>query len=145
MASFTYSLKELKTILADGLYNFCSENFGKVMNVAITYRNKQEILPSDLPLTFITRPSTVPAGGLVGQLKKDHTVLLYVGFYCEDKEKAAAATVEIEELIERILRANFSLNNTVESVTVVNSANDEGKFHPTYFQVIELKAAKYNE
>lgn len=145
MASFTDSLTQLKTILTDGLYNFCSEKFGKPMNVTITYRNKQEIVPADLPLAFITRPSTVPVGGLVGQLKKDHTVLLYVGFYCADKEKAATATIEIEELIERTLQANFNLNGTVESITVINSANDEGKFHPNYFQVIELKAAKYNE
>lgn len=140
MASFYTALTALKTILTDGLQNFCSQKWGKLPTVTISYKKRAEITLDEFPLVLITRPQVDNQDGATGFYQTNHTILLYVGFCEHDREKAAAAVIEFEETIESLIRTDPTLNVSVMDTDIVNSANDQGNFHPVYFFVVELKA-----
>lgn len=140
MSSFFTALQELKALLTDGLQTFCSERWGKLPKVTISYKKRAEIALDEFPRVFITRPTKEDDSEFVDVSQGNHSVLLYVGFCEHDAEKAAEYVIKLEEEIEALVTDNFELNGTVEEIVFVNSVSDEGNFHPVYFQVIELRA-----
>jgi len=140
MASFYVALTELKTVLADGLQDFCSQRWSKLPTVTVSYRKRAEITLDEFPLVLITRPGVENMDDVMGIHQADHTVLLYAGFCENDREAATRAVIELEEEIGAIIRGNRQLGGLLVDMEITASNSDEGNFHPVYFQVLEIKA-----
>lgn len=130
------ALKFLRDTLNDdvALKEYAQNHWGKALSVRITYRNRTEISLTDLPVVLITRPEVRPTD-LVGSRKMEHRVRLYCGFHQRDPEKAALEMVEFEDLLEDAVMKNRRQGGHARYTAPAESANDEGRNHPSYFIV----------
>lgn len=120
------------------LQQFCQEKFGKQLKVLTVFKQRTEIQMHDLPIVMITRPRVrrEPQGNLS---KKEHSVFLYAGFMSNDREQAPELSIEFEEKLEEAVRRKTSHpDDRSFYIAPADSSNDEGRFHPVYFLVIEF-------
>lgn len=139
MSSVFDALKALKNTLETdpALSSFAMHDFYRELSVRLAYRNRDELNVGDLPVIIITRPR-VTKQFRTGVVDGDHTVMMYMVFTQEDREKATEELITFEELVDDAIRSNNTLNGTAINVTPVESVNDEGKNHPIYCIVTEL-------
>ena len=117
---------------------FAAETFGKAFTVQKEFRNRVEINMNELPVHLITRP-ILRRDEANQSARKEHTVQIYSGFYMLDKSLALAAFIELDELIENAVVAYTGLSGDKPmAVRVVDSINDEGTYHPSYFMTMQL-------
>lgn len=141
MSSFNDAIAQLITVLQNdsALAGFCSSRWGRSLTVKKVFKQRTEVSMNELPLCLITRPS-VAYSFLSNTVRDgDHSVRLYLGFLQNDRRKALEEFVEFEEKVEDAFYANYTLNGTAINTTPESSINDEGKFHPVYFIVKEIK------
>jgi hypothetical protein len=119
-----------------------SLSYGKPLNIRLEFKQRTEINIDQLPLIMITRPqkTTTPESGISGT--EEHRVTLYCGFVCEDRQQAQSLFITLDEAIESAIMKNPTLGNRVGYCYPGESANDEGKWHPVYFFVKEIKIVK---
>ena len=139
--SFITKINALKFRLEENqaLQDYFAEKFKKTAGVRKEFRNRAEINLSDLPLILITRPSLrrEQAGNVI---RKEHSVSLYVGFQHQDRADALEIILELEERIEIAVTTYTSqTGDTPMPVSVEESVNDEGMYHPSYFFMMGLK------
>jgi hypothetical protein len=141
--SFTEVTDKIKQTLEDDqdLANWVSSIFsGKFLNVIKAFKNRQEINVADLPVAMIVRPSRSYHSQIIGASPYfESTVLLYVGFYCEDRNQAQDILVVLDEEIEAALLKNRSLSGKVQQTMLEAVETDAGQFHPHYFFVQQWK------
>jgi len=135
--SFTDDLGYLKGLLATNS-GIAALFPGKTIKAVRRYKPRAEVHVSDLPIIMITRPraTTEPGSNISGF--QDHTVALYFGFNCENREQAQDLLIRAEEAIETCVMQDPTLGGRVMYTSPGNSANDEGKWHPVYFFVKEI-------
>lgn len=115
---------------------------GKTVKVVRRYKSRTEIHVSDLPVIMITRPRVNTESGSNISGFADHTVALYCGFNCEDREQAQDLLIRMEEAVEVCIMKDPTLGGRVMYTAPGSSANDEGKWHPVYFLVKEITISK---
>lgn len=142
--SFVDTLNNIKTTLENdaNLQAFCQEKWGKALTVKKVFKQRTEIHLNEFPLVLITRPTRRAQEGLTRRKDNDHTVRLYAGFNQKDREKAQEETIGFEEAIDNAVIADRTRGGTAADTAFVSSQNDEGLFHPVYFQVIEFDILK---
>jgi len=120
------------------LQQFCMDNFGQALKVEKVFRWRKEIPITDLPIALVTRPYVRRSfEGMVP--KKEQGISVYAGFRMEDQDKAVALSIEFEELLEdAICRKTSHPDDRPMGIMPADSTNDEGKFHPVYFLVMEV-------
>lgn len=138
--SFVKKLNALKIRLEKSkkLQDYFYENFNKPLSIKRVFKNRVEIGLSDLPILLITRPrrDTLFAGNISN---KEHSVLLRIGFNQNDFEKAQDNLIEIEEIIEEIIPMKTTDPDDVAmAMSVGETLNDEGVYHPVYFMMMHL-------
>jgi len=114
----------------------------KTINVVRRYKSRTEIHVSELPVIMLTRPRVAVEQGSSAEGFQEHTVALYCGFTCEDREQAQDLVIRFEEALEKAIMVDPSLGMRVAHTEPGDSANDEGKYHPVYFFVKEIKISK---
>jgi hypothetical protein len=121
---------------------YFTEKFNKALSVKKVFKNRVEIGSSDLPLLMITRPQVARNFGGSKSTNKEHSILLYLGFYYDntaDLELPLDYFVEIDDLLEDAVQTKLPLAGDKSfAVTVEDSANDEGMLHPVYFMSMHL-------
>ena len=122
--------------LNQALQNYCTEKFGRELKVKRVFKNRIEINLNELPLIMITRPR-VNRATQNGVISKSHSVFLYIGFSQEDLLKAQDNIVELDELVEVAVNERQT-GDVPLAITVEDSVNDEGMYHPVYFNVTHL-------
>lgn len=138
--SFVTNLNALKLRLEnnEALQAYASLNFNQLFTVKRIYKNRVEIDMGELPLIFITRPSVTRTteNQIISKL---HSVNLYIGFYQEDYEKAQDNVIELDELLDPAIITKISAAGDVPmKISLNNSDNDEGVYHPAYFIVKQI-------
>ena len=139
MASFIDVIDNLATTLEDNaaLKSFCAEKWSKSLIVLTVFKERTEIQLSDLPIVLITRPETTKDFS-TGTRDGTHTVRLYCGFRQEDRLKAMKELIEFEEKLDDALLVDHTRGGIAIDTDPKASANDEGKFHPVYFMVMDV-------
>lgn len=139
--SFVNNINALKVRLENhaGLNTFCQNTFGKGLNVQKVFKHRTEVQLDDFPIVMITRPrKDITFAGEVS--RKEQSVYLYAGFHQDDKEKALENSIEFEEYLEQAVLNKTQIQGDIPmAVSINDSANDEGMFHPVYFLVMHLK------
>jgi len=145
--SFVDTLKDMTTTLgADtGLLAFCNAAFTKAHTVKRVYKPRVEIELADLPLIMITRP--VLKAGVWRPTERDytHTIRLYCGFQCDDRELAQELLIEFEEVLDAAILVYKDPNKLLAGITDIDpqdAVNDEGYFHPVYFFVKDVEISE---
>ena len=138
---FFDALSALKQLLATdpALSSFVADNFPRPLSVKLAYKNREELNVGDLPAIIITRPRVSKQINTNGVLDSDNTVMLYLVFHQDNHEKGQELLIAFDELLDDAISANPTLNGTATDAIPMESVNDEGKFHPTYCIVSELK------
>jgi hypothetical protein len=112
---------------------------GKTLQVFKAFRNRQEINVADLPVCMITRPARRAADAPIGnQQWWESTVLIYLGFYCEDRSDTQDTLIAFEELVEAALAKDRSCGGHAQRAVYESSENDGGAYHPHYFTVMQF-------
>ena len=112
---------------------------GSAVTCVRRFKQRAEIVGADLPLIMITRPTaTAKAETYIGGFK-DHAVYLYCGFVSEDRDEAQNLLIQWEEAIDACIMKDPTLGSRVVFVDPGQCLSDEGKYHPVYFFVKELK------
>ncbi len=120
------------------LDDFCQSNFNKSIKVISVFKKRTEIQTEDFPTVLVTRPQ-VNREFAGTTSKKTHSIFLYAGFTSGDREKAPELAIECEELLEAaIMTKTTDVNDTPMAIMPADSLNDEGKYHPIYFFVMEV-------
>ena len=123
------------------LQAYFEEQFGRRLTVKKSYKNREEINVGDLPVLMITRPQV--GRSVSGNVTtRSHELLLYLGFHypnTDDLELPLEYFIEIDErLADAVARKTDLADDRAMYVIVGESANDEGAFHPVYFQTMHL-------
>ena len=148
MTSFNDVLDRLVRILEEdeGVQNFAMDRWLSRITIKRVFKRRTEVNASELPLIMMTRPrlAQTPMLGGPESRKNDNTVTLYILFVQPDAEKAQQDIIAIEELVDDCLNRNYRIkdangNPLVKSVFPIESANDEGLYHPNYSIVKDLK------
>jgi hypothetical protein len=142
--SFITYINALKVRLENNadLQNYFVDKFGEGLTVKKVFKDRTAIDQADLPLCMITRPDVgrTPAGNAT---KREHSVLLYVGWPYEDLadlEKPLEYFIDIDDLLEvAVMTKSQAAGDMGMYIAVEDSANDEGLYHPIYFQTMHLK------
>lgn len=141
--SFIEVTDKIKQTLVDDqdLANYVSSTFsGKFLTVIKAFKNKQEINVADLPVAMIVRPARAYHSQVIGASPYfESTVLLYIGFYCENRDQSQDILVAMDEKIEAALYKNRSLSGKVQQTMLEAVESDVGQFHPHYFFVQQWK------
>ena len=142
--SFVPVLNNLKTSLEEdtSLQAFCQSAWGKSLTVKKVFKQRVEVLLTELPVILITRPTRKTEDGLVRRKDNEHTVRLYAGFHQPNRETALDNLIYFEEYIDAAVLADPERGGTARSTEFISAQNDEGLFHPVYFTVIELSIQK---
>lgn len=150
MATMNDALDRLVVLLQTnaGLTSYATTKWGKAFTIKRRFRQRPQINSSELPLIMITRPGVTHGDRLNGGSDNTNRVHLYIGFHQNDTDKAQSEIVEVEEMIDDILDANYRLkdiggNPLVKNVRPGDSVNDEGMMHPDYFMVKEVEIEHY--
>ncbi len=100
--SFVDTLKDMTTTLEanTGLLALCNTQFEKPHTVKRVYKQRVEVDLSALPLIMITRPVLKPGRWRPTERDYTHTVRLYCGFQCDDRELAQELLIEFEEALD---------------------------------------------
>jgi len=117
---------------------FCQAKWAKNLVAKVSFRNRTEVHMDSLPILLITRPKVGKRHDASAGQEGLHSVRLYFGFYQPDQDKVVAEQIGLEELIEDAINRDTSLGDTADEVTILDSANDEGKKHPSCFTVMAL-------
>lgn len=120
------------------LQAFSQAKWGKPLTAKLSFRHRPELNLSALPTVLITRPKVSKRRDASGGPEGLHSVRLYFGFYQPDQDKVVGEQIGLEELIEDAINSDTSLGETADEVTILDSANDEGKQHPSCFTVMDL-------
>ena len=136
---FSSVLQQLKATLETdaNLKAFVAEKWKKTLKVKITWRRREEISTSDLPLIMITRPS-VARGRNYGNVTGKNRARIYAGFYQPDEEKRQLELVDFEETILAALESSSALRELIDGMTPADGANDEGALGDACFCVQEI-------
>lgn len=121
-----------------GVQAFCQAKWGRPLTAKVSFRNRAELNMASLPIVLITRPRVGKRRDTSGGPEGLHSVRLYFGFYQPDQDKVVTEQIGLEELIEDAINSDTSLADTADEVTIRDSANDEGKKHPSCFTVMDL-------
>ncbi len=136
--SFTDCLDRIKYDLDHGtaLQSFITANFERNLQVRLAYKDREEINKAELPIILITRPEKVPKGleNTIGAFQ-DHTVVMYIGFHCNDHSQGQRLLIQFEEQVEAAIMRDMTLNGYAICVIPGPSRNDQGANHPEYFIV----------
>ena len=137
---FTAVLKAIQVVLAEdsNLQTFSDEHWQKSITPEIKFKHRREVPFSDLPIIMITRPEIRDRQPVAEGRKAAHTVRLYAGFPQKDPAQAALEAIEFEERIDDALTRDRKMGGLVLDLAVKDSVNDEGKFHPAYFCVMDV-------
>lgn len=140
MSSFDDAMLKIKSVLETdaALSSFCASTWGKEITVKRVFRRRTEIGLEQLPVILMTHPEVVKSYR-VGARDGVHTIRLYCGFREEDREKAQAHFIRLEELIDDALLAPEPDTLGVFYVDPSDSVNDEGALHPVYFMLMDMK------
>jgi hypothetical protein len=141
--SFITYINALKVRLENNadLQNYFQEKFSAALTVQKVFKDRTAIDQADLPLCMITRPGVgrTPSGSAT---KREHSVLLYVGWPYDDLsdlEKPLEYFIEIDDLLEAaVMTKSQAAGDMGMYIAVEDSANDEGMYHPIYFQTMHL-------
>lgn len=136
--SFTEVLDQIIKTLKDdaALTAFCKDTLGSSLTVNKALRQRVEVSLADLPISMITVPSqTSEYVAVGGRLERSYTIQLYCGFHEVDRVKAIDNIIRFEEYIEQAILNNQVLENMVDNITIGDSVNDEGVYHPVYFLI----------
>lgn len=139
--TFSDDLTYLKEMLAADL-GIAALFPSKVVKVIRRYKPRSEIHITDLPVIMITRPRMTASPDSNATGTQEHTMALYCGFHCEDRDQAQDVLIRFEEAIENAIMRDPTLGRRVSYTEPGDSANDEGKGHPVYFLVKEIKISK---
>ncbi len=133
-------LQQIKTALETdaGLLSFVAAKWKKQLTVKITWRNRESIAASDLPLIMITRPS-VDRGRNYGKVTGKHRVRIYAGFYQPQKDLRQLELLEFEEQILAALENSTGLAALIDGMSPADGANDEGALGDLCFTVQEIE------
>ncbi len=133
-------LLKTKSVLesSSSLSAFAQEKWRKSPSVRLTWRNRNEISSSDLPLIMITRPST-QRGRNYGSVTSKARIRIYAGFYQPDEDKRQIELVEFEEKILAVLEESQELRDLIDGMTPADGANDEGALGDCCFSVQEIE------
>jgi hypothetical protein len=145
--SFNTTLDDLTTALEGNaaLLTYCNTRFGKAHVVKRMFKQRTEIGLEELPIILMTRPMIKPAPWRPAERDYTHTIMLYCGFYCEDREAAQGILVEFDEVIDAAVLEYKAPNELPAGITDIDpqdTVNDEGIYHPVYFFV---KAVEISE
>jgi len=142
--SFVPTLADIKTTLENDaeLQAYAQTKWGKPVKVRKVFRKRNEIGLDELPVILITRPSRNAEEALTRRKDNLHTVSIYAGFRQENRELAPDQLLEFEELIESALMVDPSRGGTAADTAFQESVNDEGLFHPVYFQALGFQIKK---
>ena len=137
MPTFNDALDNLVTILRDypPLVEFGQDKWGKEFTVKRRFQKKTELGTSEMPVILIIRPEVVKDFQLQAR-DGTHTVLLFVGFLQDDRELAQAELVELEEILDDAVLANYTLGDTVLSAMPGPSTNESE--HPKYWLIMQV-------
>lgn len=140
MSTFIDVINELVTTLQNdtALSSFSQTKWGKSLTVKKIFKERTEINTRDLPIILITRPS-LEKSFLTGARDGAHTVRLYCGFHQNDRRRALEEFIEFEEKIDDALLNSQALESITLTINPLASANDEGKYHPVYFMVMDVE------
>ncbi|MDH4100603.1 MAG: hypothetical protein OEV28_08505 [Nitrospirota bacterium] len=140
MNSLTTDLDKLVALIANNsaLQAFCKAKWRNPLTVKKTYKRREELHLSQLPIIMITRPS-VKKSFLTGARDGTHTLMLYCGFPQENPNKIQNEFVEFEEKIDDALLSVHPESIGFKSIAPVSSVNDEGKYKPACFIVMEVE------
>ena len=134
------ALKALRDAITGSvpLSDFVSENFSRSLTIRFAYRFRDELNVGDLPALIITRPR-VSKRFATGVRDGSHTVMLYLVFHQDDREKGAEQLITFEELLDDAIVDDVTLGGAVISAVPKETVNDEGKHHPVYCIVTEIE------
>jgi hypothetical protein len=137
---FAEILTEFKTALETdpGLRSYASSAWGKAPTVKTTWRNREEISSTDLPLILITRPSSARKYGTSRQRLDYPIVRLYAGFYQPEEKNRQIQLIEFEEKILGAIEQSETFRQYFDWESPIESANDEAALGETCFCVIQL-------
>ena len=148
--SFNTALDRLVGLItADtSLQSFALAKWQKRFTVRREFRNRVQVNTSELPLIMLTRPSVTKEFRISGGRDNVNTVRLYILFQQDERAKAQSEIVEVEELIDDCLAANYRIKDAngdplVKNVKPGDSVNDEGMFHPVYGIVMDVDIEQY--
>lgn len=133
-------LTKIKDVIESdaNLNTFVSTSWRKQLAVKITWRNREEISGSDLPLIMLTRPY-VKRGRNYGSVTAKSRVRLYAGFYQPDQDLRQLQLIEFEEKILAALEASEELSDLIDGMTPADGANDEGALGDCCFTVQDVE------
>lgn len=137
-SSFLNVLDQLiKALEGDtSLVAFCKDTLGRSLTVRKALTRREEVLLTALPIVMITVPSqSSEYVAIGGRIERSYTVRLYCGFQEKDRVKAVENLIRFEEYIEQAILNNQTLEDMVDNITIGDSGNDEGGYHPVYFLV----------
>jgi hypothetical protein len=142
--SFNDTLDDLKTTLEGNaaLLTYCNTQFGKNHTVKRVFKRRTEIALDELPIMLITRPNVMPGKWRPGERDYTHSVLIYCGFQCDDREEAQKILIEFDEVVDAAILTHKNPNELPAGVTDIDpraTINDEGYYHPIYFFVKQIE------
>jgi hypothetical protein len=142
--SFNTTLDDLKTNMEGNaaLLSYCNTQFGKNHTVKRVFKRRTEVSLDELPIIMITRPEVTPGRWRPTERDYTHTVRLYCGFQCDDRELAQELLIGFEEALDAAILVFKDPNKLLTGITDVDpqdAVNDEGYFHPVYFFVKDVE------
>jgi len=145
MSSFKDVVNNLVTTLQNDsdMSTFCKAKWNKNLSVKKVFKERNEINYNDLPIILITRPSIEKSFRIGGDRENKNIVRLYCGFLQNDKRQALDEFIEFEEIIDDVLLKDSMRGNYALDTDPVSSINDEGKYHPIYFMVMDVEILQY--
>jgi hypothetical protein len=144
---FNDTLNDLKTTLEGNaaLLSFCNSRFTKNHTVKRVFKKRTEIALDELPIILITRPTVKPGEWRPSERDYTHTVPLYCGFQCDDRELGQELLIEFEEILDAAVLVYKEPNRLPQGITDIDprdTINDEGYFHPVYFFVKDVEISE---
>lgn len=139
--SFSAVLTQIKKALEEDtiLAAFVQAKWEKPLTVKITWRNREEISASDLPLIMITRPTLSSSRDTYQKITGKSVVRFYAGFYQNDEDLRQLELVEFEEQIFDAVARSEELKSMINSMTPAGGANDEGALGDTCFTIQQIE------
>lgn len=139
--SFSAVLQQVKTTLESDatLKAFAASKWKKSLNVKITWRNREAIAPSDLPLIMLTRPRVGRSRDQYRKITSASVIRIYAGFYQPTEDRRQFELIEFEEQILDALERSTELRDLVNNMSPADGANDEGALGDHCFTVQEIE------
>jgi hypothetical protein len=141
MSSFLDSINLLVTALEINatLAAFAQEKWRKSVTVRKGFKRREEISTTILPVILISRPSIKKSFQIGNGREGANLVRLYAGFFQKDPRKGVEEIIQYEELLDDILSDMNPGEIGAIGIDPEVSTNDEGKYHPSYFTVMDVE------